>query len=191
MSIKIQLAATCERCGDRVEYDGEVTHEGVPDQQLLDSGDICHGHAMPRGWTMSSERGLLCARCRPPCTSGGADALRITATDAVLCDVAVERDCQRRRWGEQNLPDGTGDTAARLSADAAKDMCSRAMKAGTVTWRNVLAEEVAEAFAEADPAKLRAELVQAAAVAVQWIECIDRGGERLPYAGDLLKEKTP
>jgi hypothetical protein len=43
----------------------------------------------------------------------------------------------------------------------------------------VLDEEVWEAFAESDPAKLRAELVQVAAVAFRWIEALDaRKGER-------------
>ena len=35
-------------------------------------------------------------------------------------------------------------------------------------------EEVAEAFEEHDPARLRSELVQVAAVAVAWVEKIDR-----------------
>lgn len=38
----------------------------------------------------------------------------------------------------------------------------------------MLLEEVAEAFAESDDARLRAELVQVAAVAQAWIESIDR-----------------
>lgn len=41
-------------------------------------------------------------------------------------------------------------------------------------WRHILDEEVAEALAETDPERLRAELVQVAAVAVQWIEALDR-----------------
>jgi hypothetical protein len=44
----------------------------------------------------------------------------------------------------------------------------------TLKWVDILEEEVAEAAAESDPAKLRAELVQVAAVAVAWIEAIDR-----------------
>jgi hypothetical protein len=35
-------------------------------------------------------------------------------------------------------------------------------------------EEVREAMAESDPAKLRVELVQVAAVSVAWIEALDR-----------------
>lgn len=42
------------------------------------------------------------------------------------------------------------------------------------TWLLIALEEVFEALAESDPAKLRAELVQSAAVHVAWIEAIDR-----------------
>lgn len=45
---------------------------------------------------------------------------------------------------------------------------------GTVTWWHILREEVFEASAEVDPAKLREELIQVAAVAMKWIEAIDR-----------------
>jgi hypothetical protein len=43
-----------------------------------------------------------------------------------------------------------------------------------VTWAHILTEEFYEALAEADPEKLREELVQVAAVAVAWVECLDR-----------------
>jgi hypothetical protein len=36
-------------------------------------------------------------------------------------------------------------------------------------WRDILAEEVAEAFAETDPDRLQTELIQAAAVVQAWI----------------------
>ena len=39
---------------------------------------------------------------------------------------------------------------------------------------------VGEAFAESDPDKLRTELIQVAAVAVAWIESIDRNSEATP-----------
>lgn len=45
-------------------------------------------------------------------------------------------------------------------------------------------EEVLEAFAEADPDRLRAELVQVAAVATKWIQALDRRSG-LPAAGEL------
>jgi hypothetical protein len=45
---------------------------------------------------------------------------------------------------------------------------------GTTTWKHILREEFLEAMAEEDPEQLREELVQVAAVAVAWIEAIDR-----------------
>ena len=94
--------------------------------------------------------------------------------NVALAEIAAERARQDAKWGEQNHPDGTGlahdDTYARVARDA----CEIAASHGKCTYRLILNEEVAEAFAESDPAKLRARLVQVAAVAVAWIECIDR-----------------
>jgi hypothetical protein len=49
--------------------------------------------------------------------------------------------------------------------EAAAEACS---------WMRILREEVAEAFAAADPERLRAELIQIAAVAVNWADTISR-----------------
>lgn len=96
-------------------------------------------------------------------------------------DVAAERTRQDARWGPQNHQDGTGPHTswdlrgpAADVRDAARATCDRRFSVGTGTWRDVLLEEVAEAFAESDDARLRAELVQVAAVAQAWIESIDR-----------------
>jgi hypothetical protein len=92
-------------------------------------------------------------------------------------DVRREREAQDLKWGEQNHPDGTDRTPvehSELVARHAKTMCQRAAAGGTVTWKHILWEEVAEAFAETDPAKLRTELIQVAAVAMTWVEAIDR-----------------
>lgn len=111
--------------------------------------------------------------------------------ETVLAEVSAERVRQDAKWGEQNHPDGTrddrrllGDTdlptwgticyLARMGTDAAA-------RAGTLDYLDVLLEEVAEAFSESDPIRVRAELVQVAAVAVAWVEAIDRrtsGGRR-------------
>ncbi len=92
-------------------------------------------------------------------------------------DIAAERQRQHAKWGDQsNLPDGTGPQWAD-DADTARRLCDLAMRGGYVKWRHILREEVAEAFAESDPDRLRAELVQVAAVCVQWIEAIDRRAE--------------
>jgi hypothetical protein len=83
-------------------------------------------------------------------------------TTAVLGEVAAERDRQDAKWGEQNHVDGD--------------------------WSLVLAEEYGEACKEAlgvrfspDAVRrgdhefaLREELLQVAAVAVAWVEAIDR-----------------
>ena len=98
-------------------------------------------------------------------------------TEETLEDVLAERVRQDRKWGEQNHPDGTGGLSAEAAAMQAKDLNDRAVTGGFLTWRHILEEEVAEAFAESDAAKLRAELVQVAAVATAWVEAIDRRGK--------------
>ncbi len=111
------------------------------------------------------------------------------ATDAVLREIQQERARQDAKWGQQDLTDGTGairvtrdgiqddvvvGAVRRARAEEAQRACDRAFSDGIGTFRHVLEEEVREAFAEEDPAKLRGELVQVAAVAVKWIEAIDR-----------------
>lgn len=94
---------------------------------------------------------------------------------AVLDDIAAERARQIAKWGVQHRADGTGGFGREDAAAGAKQACQAAEKhtPGGASWRLVLAEEVAEAFAETDVAKLRAELVQIAAVACAWVEDID------------------
>jgi hypothetical protein len=110
----------------------------------------------------------------------------------VLSEIAAERLSQDERWGVQRLADndGTDDGTMLLGRSYATwarifqlrcDRLRDEWKAGRGDSRNmtvVLLEEVFEALAEAtatrpDPAALRAELVQVAAVAVKWIEIID------------------
>jgi hypothetical protein len=99
-----------------------------------------------------------------------------TTTAAVLAEIAAERTAQDAKWGPQNHIDGTREYGHydQQTALAAKAACQLRAGAGCTTWRAILWEEVAEAFAEEDPALLRAELVQVAAVAAAWIEAIDR-----------------
>lgn len=97
----------------------------------------------------------------------------------VLGEVAYERLRQDRKWGEQNHPDGTGsDLAVWHSGDAAisdwaRTRCEVAAEADAVTFEHILTEEWAEAL-DAEGPDLREELIQVAAVAVAWIEAIDR-----------------
>lgn len=98
----------------------------------------------------------------------------MTTQAKVLEQVAIERLRQDRKFGEQNPPNGTGKIGTRYRAGAARNRCDRAFSDDYGTWLHILDEEVCEAFAESDPAALRAELVQVAAVAVAWVEAIDR-----------------
>jgi hypothetical protein len=95
-------------------------------------------------------------------------------------EVRAERARQDVKWGQRNHPDGTGPNPSGFFTfrddyvEAARTECDRSFVRGRGSWRHILAEEVAEAFAEADPLKLRAELVQVEAVARAWREAIDR-----------------
>jgi len=93
-------------------------------------------------------------------------------TARVLRDVAAERERQTQKWGLQTHPDGTNE-ALRGVARFAIAACEAAFDENKGTWRDILAEEVAEAFAEEDLSVLRKELVQVAAVCAAWIEDID------------------
>ncbi|MGJ6965918.1 hypothetical protein ACSDR0_28815 [Streptosporangium sp. G11] len=92
----------------------------------------------------------------------------------VLADVAAERVAQDERFGMQVLPDGTGAGHRMAESVLARRETETAAEGGTLTWRHILMEEVLEAFAESDPERLRAELIQVAAVAVKWSQALDR-----------------
>lgn len=81
----------------------------------------------------------------------------------VLGEVADERDRQDAKWGgpehDDRHRDGTG---------------SGVMATAGTTWHHILSAHAAAAFAESDPARLRVELVQVAAVVVAWVQAIDR-----------------
>ena len=109
-------------------------------------------------------------------------------TMAVLLDVLHERAEQDAKWGEQNHPDGTGPDAFVLRrtdinldlrtgyelARIFRHTCDEKHKKGEGTWLDILLEEAFEASGEETPAALRRELIQVAAVAVAWVEAIDR-----------------
>ncbi|MDF3308737.1 hypothetical protein P3H15_27340 [Rhodococcus sp. T2V] len=92
---------------------------------------------------------------------------------AIYADIRDERIRQDDKWGEQNHADGTGP-GYQKHAHAARRRCKAAAEFGLVSFKDILEEKVYEAFAESDPAKLRAELIQVAAVAVAWVEKLDR-----------------
>jgi hypothetical protein len=128
--------------------------------------------------------------------------------DKVLKEVAEERKSQEARWGEQNHHDGTGPLTLFLGArvpeehtyadirERATDLTDWNTSAGRLSYGDIFLEEVFEAMAESDQDRLREELIQCAAVAVAWVEKIDRDkanfvprkAEYLP--GDLVKIHT-
>lgn len=102
-------------------------------------------------------------------------------TRTVLAEVFDERARQDAKWGQQDHPNGTGpDLAwgilgpASEVADEARRRCQQDAAEGRATFAGIALEEFAEAMAESDPDRLRTELVQNAAVFVQWVERIDR-----------------
>lgn len=129
-----------------------------------------------------------------PSEDGLVAAQTDTAAAALLAANAFEAEQQRAKWGEQHHLDGSGwerrvlgDMGAELAgfsleaapafrlAAAARLACqANGTPERPDTWTAILLEEVFEALAEGDPAGLRKELVQVAAVAVQWVEEIDR-----------------
>lgn len=91
----------------------------------------------------------------------------------VYDSVNAERDRQEKKWGPQHWPNGTSEEY-RWIADAYRDNCDAAFLDGSLSWHDILLEEVFEALGEEDDEKLEIELIQAIAVAVNWVEDIRR-----------------
>lgn len=115
----------------------------------------------------------------------------MTARGKILAQVSEERDNQLAKWGEQHHPDGTGSPEQQFQADWDRQVCKQADELGRLTWADILQEEVSEAFAEGDAAKLRAELVQVAAVAAAWIEDIDSRDSAVVQAESTFNPAGP
>lgn len=90
----------------------------------------------------------------------------------VFADITAERARQDAKWGVQRHDDGTSREYVN-AANHWKGVVDEDADDGESKWAHILLEEVFEALAETDPAKLRAELVQSAAVIVNWLEDID------------------
>ncbi|MGH7240399.1 MAG: hypothetical protein ACREHG_10125 [Candidatus Saccharimonadales bacterium] len=99
-------------------------------------------------------------------------------------EIKLELARQFVKWGEQNHPNGTGKDVKFLGqvnlptwgtiCERAHFKCDYNAEDHKETFLDILLEEVAEAFCEANPKNLRAELIQVIAVCVTWIESIDR-----------------
>ncbi len=107
---------------------------------------------------------------------GGGPTNEYIATRDILLEVHDERRRQDARFGEQNHRDGLGHPMAfdYPTEWRAKESYEHAKRTNDLTWCHVLGEEFCEALHAGNVDRLREELIQVAAVAVAWIECIDR-----------------
>lgn len=99
-------------------------------------------------------------------------------TEDVLGEVYTERERQDQCFGEQNWPSGTGDLSYKDAADTWRRLNDEQAKVEKLTFAGILMEEVFEALSESDSARLREELIQVAAVAVCWVEKLDRESKK-------------
>ncbi len=101
---------------------------------------------------------------------------------AILAEVWDERDRGIAKHGVKNIrsiPYGpTGEAVCeRLEIPSewtAKARVNEFHRLGVLTWADIALEEFAEAISARNEFDRREELVQLAAVIMQWIECIDR-----------------
>lgn len=112
----------------------------------------------------------------------------------IFDQISEERHFQDAKWGDQSGSfDGTGPdalvmhefgrTAKPITRITAMEFAQRLTnqtdveaRHGGASMASILLEEVFEAMAEGGVVKLRAELVQVAAVTVAWLEYLDRRG---------------
>lgn len=148
------------------------------------SGQVNHAYCRDCApWCACGNRREECDGSRAGCVRRTPPAgLDTTATRAVLDDVLAERGRQNAKWGQQDLPNGTGQRGDREAARSAQKACAFAASHGGLTYRHIADEEIAEAFAETDDERLEVECIQAAAVFVQWVEAIRRRRARAKEA---------
>lgn len=98
------------------------------------------------------------------------------STVSILREVRQERARQDAKWGPiQTIPDfSPGIETMRLFYAGDLETAREVNEGPKASFESVLLEEVFEAMMEDDPVALRAELLQVAAVAVKWVEHIDR-----------------
>jgi hypothetical protein len=97
----------------------------------------------------------------------------------ILAEIAAEMDRAAELYPDcVSLPDGTGAGMYHHQLAIARHACERAHREGRVTHRHILEEEFLEAMCETEPARLRAELVQLAAMALKHIADIDRRADK-------------
>jgi len=100
----------------------------------------------------------------------------VTRSD-IFRDISLERANQDEIHPDtEKLPYGTGFDGFKLLLQERRESVAMAKASGHDSWALHFREECYEVLAEADPAKLRAELIQVAALCVRWVEHIDSQG---------------
>jgi hypothetical protein len=92
--------------------------------------------------------------------------------DYIFADIVDEYARSVETHGEQSLPMGSDPVYADY-AESWREECEMRSADGTLTWREILMEEIHEAFAETDYHAQRAELVQVANVVMKMIADLD------------------
>lgn len=167
--MRTHLGWTCDSngdyCPDCAKARAAAPYETETDQpECPNCGNGCGGHASETYHVGCGENITDCT-----CPNRPVPAKR----SLIFGEINAERFRQIAKFGKQHREDGTGGPVMRSEADRMRAACDYLARNGGADWRAVLLEEVYEAVAEEDPAKLRAELVQAAAVCTAWIEDID------------------
>lgn len=109
--------------------------------------------------------------------------------DFIIEDVVEELQAQLDKWGIQNHPSvdqvlskrPCGCTSERMCEEyeiptesRAKFLCEMANSRQQLTWSHIAVEELSEVISAPDDVMRRQELVQLAAVVLNWIDSIDR-----------------
>ena len=104
-------------------------------------------------------------------------------SDSVFEEIRAERRRQDEKWDEQNHPMlgkhrnyvlANENFPSELALKETLSIHKTRNETDKRGWFDILIEEVCEAFLETEPEKQREKMVQAAAVAVAIIECLDR-----------------
>lgn len=120
-------------------------------------------------------------RVRQPGENAIAESMRAPIGELMaLAQISQERRMQDATFGGlekmAGVPDGTGGSFAAIALGHIRvEVAGHEQRTGrqTCCWGHVVLEEVHEVLAETDPTKLRADLVQLAAVCCWWMEILD------------------
>ena len=101
-------------------------------------------------------------------------------------EIRAERQRQDKKFGEQNHPmlgrsmvsSDKEPTPSFFELKHNLEWVKKRCKTKKKGWFDILHKEICEAFSETEPEKQREKMVQAAAVAVAIIECLDRRIEK-------------